>query len=75
MEEKNIVISYETIYQQIWVDNISGGHLFEHLRRKGNVYQSRSKDKQAGRGFIKYRISIDERPQVVDDKSRVEIVK
>jgi IS30 family transposase len=46
-------------------------HLFEHLRRKSNVYQSRSKDKQAGRGFIKNRISINERQQVVDDKSRV----
>ena len=70
-QEKNIAISYETIYQYIWADKKSGGHLFEHLRRKGNVYQSRSKDKQAGRGFIKNRISIDERPQVVDDKSRI----
>jgi IS30 family transposase len=45
--------------------------LFKSLRRKGKKYQSRSKDKQAGRGFIKNRVSIDERPQVVDDKSRV----
>lgn len=70
-EEKIIDISYETIYQHIWSDKRCGGHLFKYLRRKGKVYQSRSKVKQAGRGFIKNRISIDERPQVVDDKSRI----
>ena len=70
-EDQSIDISYETIYQHIWSDKKSGGHLFQHLRRKGKAYQSRSKDKQAGRGFIKNRISIDERPHVVDDKSRM----
>ena len=70
-EDQSIDISYETIYQHIGSDKKSGGHLFQHLRRKGKAYQSRSKDKQAGRGFIKNRISIDERPHVVDDKSRM----
>lgn len=70
-EEKYISISHETLYQHIWSDKKSGGQLFLHLRRKGKRYQSRNKDKQAGRGFIKNRISIDERPQVVDDKSRI----
>jgi IS30 family transposase len=68
---KAINISYETIYQHIWRDKQRGGVLFKSLRRKGKKYQSRSKDKQAGRGFIKNRVSIDERPQIVDDKSRV----
>jgi IS30 family transposase len=70
-EEQDINISYETIYQHIWSDKRCGGQLFQHLRRRGKAYQSRSKDKQAGRGFIKNRISIDERPDVVDDKSRI----
>jgi IS30 family transposase len=70
-EDQSINISYETIYQHIGSDKKSGGYLFQHLRRKGKAYQSRSKDKQAGRGFIKNRISIDERPHVVDDKSRM----
>lgn len=70
-EEQDINISYETIYQHIWSDKRCGGQLFQHLRRRGKAYQSRSKNKQAGRGFIKNRISIDERPQVVDDKSRI----
>ena len=70
-DDQNIDISYETIYQHIWADKQCGGQLFRNLRRKGKAYQSRSKDKQAGRGFIKNRISIDERPPIVDEKSRI----
>ncbi|MFT5839287.1 MAG: IS30 family transposase [Flavobacteriales bacterium] len=51
-EDQSIDMSYETIYQNIGPNKKSGGHLFQHLRRKGKAYQSRSKDKQAGRGFI-----------------------
>lgn len=68
---ESFTISHETIYQHIWRDKHRGGMLFTALRRKGKKYQSRHKDKQAGRGFIKNRVSIDERPQVVDDKSRI----
>jgi IS30 family transposase len=46
-------ISYETTYQHIWRDKQLGGLLFKSLRRKGKKYQSRSKDKQAGREFIR----------------------
>lgn len=70
-EEHNILISHETIYLNIWADKKQGGQLFQHLRRKGKAYQSRSKDKQVGRGFIKNRVSIDERPPVVENKNRI----
>jgi len=70
-EEQNTLISHETIYLHIWSDKQRGGQLFQHLRRKGKAYQSRSKNKQAGRGFIKNRVSIDERPAIVNDKIRV----
>jgi len=70
-EEQNTLISHETIYQHIWSDKRSGGQLFQHLRRQGKAYQPRNKGKQAGRGFIKNRVSIDERPSVVEDKSRI----
>jgi IS30 family transposase len=70
-EACNILISYETIYLHIWSDKRCGGQLFQHLRRKGKAYQSRSKDKQAGRGYIKNRVSIDERPSIVEEKSRI----
>ena len=70
-EEQRVLISHETIYLHIWADKRSGGQLFQYLRRKGKAYQSRNKNKQAGRGFIKNRVSIDERPSVVEDKSRI----
>ncbi|MEY8204403.1 MAG: IS30 family transposase [Bermanella sp.] len=69
-EEKDLKISYETIYQYIRADRQSGGTLFNYLRRKGKAYQHRSKS-QAGRGHIKNRVSIDERPPEVDEKERV----
>jgi IS30 family transposase len=68
--EKNTVISYETIYQPIWHDKRLGGLLFQYLRRQGKRYQSRRKT-YAGRGHIKNRVSIDKRPTIVEEKSRV----
>ena len=70
LEEKEQLLSYETIYMHIWDDKRSGGDLYSYLRRKGKKYQPRSK-KQAGRGCIKNRVSIDERPAIVDAKSRI----
>ena len=58
------------IYKYIWAEKRSGGSLFDNLCRHGKAYQSLSKS-QAGRGFIQNRISIDERPGVVDKKSRI----
>jgi len=70
LEEHLQLISHETIYRHVWDDKRSGGDLYTHLRRRGKKYQSRGK-KQAGRGCIKNRVSIDERPTIVDDKSRI----
>jgi len=69
-EERGQSISHETLYKYIWADKKSGGCLFDSLRRHGKAYQSRGKS-QAGRGCIKNRVSIDERPAVVDEKSRI----
>ena len=66
----NKQISHETLYKHIWADKQAGGDLFTFLRRQGKAYQSRSKS-LAGRGHIKNRVSIEERPDVVDEKSRV----
>ncbi len=70
LDEREEYLSYETIYLHIWSDKASGGNLFTHLRRKGKAYQPRGKS-QAGRGHIINRISIDERPSIVDEKKRV----
>jgi IS30 family transposase len=52
-------------------DKHSGGQLYQHLRRKEKVYQSRRKS-YAGRDHINNRVSIDERPAIVEEKSRIE---
>jgi len=68
--EIHTTVTHETIYQHIWYEKCLGGNLHNHLRRKGKAYQSRA-ESQAGRGHIKNRISIDERPNIVDEKARV----
>lgn len=70
LEEREEWVSHETIYLYIWANKAASGDLFNALRRKGKAYQSRSKG-QAGRGHIKNRISIDERPEIVDERARV----
>ena len=67
---QGISISHESIYLHVWSDKHSGGILYQYLRRKGKAYQARSKT-QAGRGHIKNRVSISERPKIVDDKNRI----
>ena len=62
-------VSHERIYQHIWQDKKQGGDLYTHLRSKGKRYRKRGhlKDK---RGIIKNRVSIDERPAIVEKKER-----
>lgn len=69
-EEHGIAISHERIYQHIWTDKRQGGKLYLHLRQSGKKRKKRygSKDK---RGQIRGRISIDDRPTIVADKTRI----
>jgi len=71
LQKKNIAsISHERIYQFLIADKKAGGALHTHLRHSGKKRKKRygSKDR---RGQIKNRISIDERPKVVDKKLRI----
>ena len=63
-------ISHERIYQHIWADRRDGGTLYQHLRHshKKRKKQYGSKDK---RGQIRDRVSIDERPEIVAQKTRI----
>ena len=63
-------ISHETIYQYLIADRAGGGELYLHLRHKHKKYRKRygSTDR---RGEIIGRISIDDRPAIVEDKSRI----
>lgn len=65
-----IAISHERIYQHIWTDKSHGGTLYTHLRQshKKRKKQYGSKDK---RGQIRNRVSIDERPAIVEEKTRI----
>lgn len=68
-EESNVAISHEWIYQFILQDKAAGGDLYRHLRcqkQRRKRYGSYSR-----RGQLIDRISIDERPAVVDSRSRI----
>ena len=64
-------ISHESIYRHIWADKGAGGDLYTHLRRRARKYKVRGSSGKTRSGQIKNRISIDERPASVDEKSAV----
>jgi len=68
--EEEICLSHERIYQHVWADKCQGGTLYKHLRQshKKRKKQYGSKDK---RGQIRNRISIDDRPEIVEHKTRL----
>jgi IS30 family transposase len=69
-EHHHINISHETIYQYILADKTKGGDLYKHLRHSSKKRKKRygSYDK---RGQIPDRVSIDNRPEIVDLKIRI----
>ena len=67
--EKDMRISHERIYQHIACDKKQGGSLHLHLRcRKKRKKRYGSADR---RGRIKNRVSIDNRPAIVEERSRI----
>lgn len=68
--ELGVEVSHETIYRYIWEDKRKGGVLYKQLRSQGKRYRKRGSKKDR-RGQIVNAVSIDERPQVVDEKSRI----
>lgn len=68
-EEEDIEISHESIYLHIYEDKAAGGELYRHLRCQ------RQRKKRYGsyntRGVIPGRISIDDRPAIVDSRQRL----
>ena len=64
-----ITVSHEWIYQYVLKDKLAGGSLYLHLRcQKKRKKRYGSNDR---RGNLKNRVSIDERPDVVDARSRI----
>jgi transposase, IS30 family len=66
---QGLFISHERIYQHIWADKLKDGTLHQHLRHSGKKRkQYGPKDK---RGQVRNRASIDDRPVVVSEKTRL----
>jgi len=69
LEEGGPAISHEWIYQHIYTDKQAGGDLHTHLRcRKKRRKRYGSYDR---RGQIPDRVSIEERPAVVEQRKRI----
>lgn len=63
------MVSHERIYQFIWEDKQQGGTLYKHLRTGDKKYRKRYGSGKASRGIVN-RVSIEERPGIVDQKLR-----
>ena len=63
-------VSHETIYLFVLEDKINGGELYKHLRHHGKKRKKRygSIDR---RGQIKDRVSIDQRPKIIEKRERI----
>jgi IS30 family transposase len=66
---RGLKLHHETVYQFIYRDKSLGGELHQHLRIANKPYRKRY-GKYDRRGQIVNRVSIDERPKIVDEKSR-----
>jgi len=64
---------HETIYQYILADKQSGGDLYKHLRHQNKTYRKRyGSAHKRNRNGIPNRTDIDDRPEVVNTRARVE---
>ncbi len=63
------MVSHERIYQFIWEDKRRGGTLYNHLRTGNKKYRKRYGSGKASRGIVN-RVSIEKRPEIVDQKLR-----
>ncbi len=63
-------LSTQRIYEFVAFDKSEGGELYKHLRH-GRTKRRKKYGTSDARGLIKDRVSIDERPSIVDTKCRV----
>jgi len=69
-ENNRVAISHETVYRHIYANVRGSGELVKHLRGQ-KTYRKRYGSGQQRRGMIKNRVSIDERPDIVNQKTRL----
>lgn len=63
-------LSHETIYQHVCRDKAAWGDLHTHLRHRYKPYRKRGSERET-RGRLKDQFMIDDRPGVVDERSRI----
>ena len=68
--EGALQISHESIYRHIYADKRAGGDVWRHLRCQ-KPRCKRYASGQERRGTIRNRVSIDERPEIVEQRVRV----
>lgn len=64
------MVSHERIYQFIYEDKAKGGSLYKHLRTGNNKYKKRYGKHKTRREIIKNKVSINQRPEIVNKKER-----
>jgi IS30 family transposase len=69
-EQEGIRISHEWIYRYVYQDKKAGGDLHRHLRCQ-KVYRKRYGSGKGRRGQIQGRVGIEQRPEVVAQRSRL----
>jgi IS30 family transposase len=67
---RGISLHFETVYQLIYADKAAEGDLYKHLRIVSKAYRKRY-GHHDNRGQIKNRVSIEERPAIVESRARV----
>jgi transposase, IS30 family len=67
--DERMRICHETIYRWAYLDASQGGDLHHHLRRR-HPRRRRQKRYGSGRRFIPNRVSIDQRPAIVEKRKR-----
>jgi len=68
--DERMRISHETIYRWVYLDASQGGDLHTHMRRR-HPRRRRQKRYGSGRRFIPGRVSIEQRPAVVESRERL----
>lgn len=68
-DDKQMRVSHETIYRWIYLDAGEGGDLYSHLRRR-HKKRRRQTRYGSGRRFLPGRVSISERPTIVETRER-----
>lgn len=66
---QHVAISHETVYQRIYADKKAGGTLWRHLRCQKR--RKKRYGKTDRRGIIPNRQSIEQRPPIVEERSRI----